>query len=136
MSAKVDQFCGNMRDRLNTVEGRLTSLKTSIQAMPKQAEKAVREKLDEAHLNIRSEMEHFEKTRVNLEAHAREKLTETREAISEWKAKRETQVLNARADRSEANAADAIDNAAFAIKEAEEAILDAVVARHDADPAR
>ena len=41
--------------------------------------------------------------------------------------------LNARADRAEARAADAIDLAAAAICEAEEAILEAALARMDAD---
>jgi hypothetical protein len=61
---------------------------------------------------------------------------EAKEAISDWKAKRETRKLNARADRDEAYAADAIDFALAGIDEAELAILDAVVARIDADAAQ
>jgi len=60
----------------------------------------------------------------------------TKEAVSDWKAKRETRKLNARADRAETYAADAIDYAMTSIDEAEEAILDAVVARVDADAAQ
>jgi hypothetical protein len=47
-------------------------------------------------------------------------------------AKRETRKLNARADRAETYAADAVDDAAARIDEAEEAILYAAVARLDA----
>jgi hypothetical protein len=55
--------------------------------------------------------------------------------VNAWKAKRETRQLKARADRAEAHAADAVDFALATIDEAEEAILDAVVARIDADKA-
>jgi hypothetical protein len=63
-------------------------------------------------------------------------MKETKEAVSEWKAKRDARKLTARADHAEAYAADAIDFAAFAIDEADEAILDAIVARIDADAAQ
>jgi hypothetical protein len=57
-----------------------------------------------------------------------QKRAETQEAISEWKAERESKKLIARADQAEAYAADAIEYAAASIDEAEAAILDAVAA--------
>jgi hypothetical protein len=39
MSAKVDQFCNQLRDRLNTIEGRLQSAKTNIQSLPEEPRK-------------------------------------------------------------------------------------------------
>jgi hypothetical protein len=62
-------------------------------------------------------------------------VSETKEAVKDWKAKRETKKLNSRADRAEEYAADSIDYAIAAIDQAEEAILDAVIARCDADDA-
>src|SRR5262249_39223822 len=112
MSAKVDQFCDQLRDRLNTIEGRLKSVKTNIQTMPEQAEKALRNKLDEARNKVQAQKERVEQTLANLKAQAQQKMAETKETVSEWKAKRETRKLNARADRAERYAADAIDYAA------------------------
>jgi chromosome segregation ATPase len=135
MSAKVDQFCDNLRDRFDGVEGRIQSVKTNVQALPGQADKTMREKLDEAHRKVQSQKDRIDQTRANLKARAEQKMAETKDKISEWKAKRETRKLNSRADRAEAYAADAIDYAMANIDEAEEAILDAVVARVDADAA-
>src|SRR4051794_32034124 len=123
MSAKVDQFCDNLRDRLNTMEARLTSFKTTVQALPEQSQKVVQAKLDEARHELQAQKEHIDQTRAGLEARVQEKLTETKEAIGRWKAKRETQKLNHRAERAEEYATFAIDFAAYAINEAEEAIL-------------
>lgn len=63
-------------------------------------------------------------------------IAETKEVVNEWKAKQETRKLKARADRAEAYAADAIYNVMASIDEAEESILDAMVARNDANEAK
>jgi hypothetical protein len=136
MSAKVDEFIDGLRDRLDTVEGRLQSVKSSIETLPEEAEKALRDKLARAQTKHQAQKERVKQTRANLEARAQQKVAETKEAVSEWKAKREIRKLNARADRAEVYAADAIDFALASIDEAEEAILEAVVARIDADAAQ
>jgi predicted nucleic acid-binding Zn-ribbon protein len=132
----MDQVCDKMRDQFSAIEGRLKSVKTNLQALPGQAEKALRDKLEEARTRLQARKERVEQTRANLKARAQQKMAETREAVSEWKAKRETRKLNARADRAESQAADAIDYALASIDDAEEAILEAVVARIDADAAQ
>jgi uncharacterized protein YaiL (DUF2058 family) len=123
----VDQFCDRLRDRLNAIEGRVESVKASIQAFPGQAEKALRDKLETARTGLQAQKERIEQTRANLKAWAQQKMVETREAVGEWKAKREAKKLNARADRAEAYAADALALALVSIGEAEEAVLDAVI---------
>ena len=57
----------------------------------------------------------------------------TRGAVGDGKAKRETKKLKARSDRAEKYAVDALFFAAAAMDEAEAAILEAAVARLDAD---
>ncbi len=136
MSAKVDQFCDKLRDRLNAVEGRLASVKTNIQALPRLAEKTLHVKLDEARRGLQAQKERVEKAQANLKARVEQKITETKEAVNEWKAKHEVHKLNARADRAEAYAADAMECALATIDEAEAAMLDAVAARMDADAAQ
>jgi hypothetical protein len=133
MSAKVDRFCDTLRDQLNLIEERLESMKLSLEGLPEQAEKAVRAKLEHARTNLRTQRERFELTWASLKARAEERFAETNEAVSQWKANREMRKLQARADRAEAYAECAIEFALAATKEAEEAILNAVVARMDAD---
>ena len=136
MSAKVDQFCDNLRDRLNAAEKRIESVKSNVQAFPKQAENALNKKLDDIRNKVQAQKERVERTRANLKARADQKIAETKAAVNEWKEKREIRKLNARADRAEVYAADAIDLAVAFVDEAEEAILDAVVARMDAETAQ
>jgi chromosome segregation ATPase len=133
MSVAVDQFCDKLRDQLNAIEGRFESFKADVQSLSDKAETAVRGNLEEVRGKLEAQKRHIEQTRDKLKAMAQQKAAETREVVKEWKAKRQTQMLNARADRAEDYAADAIVYALAAIDRAYEAILDAVVARMDVD---
>ena len=133
MSERVDKFCDGLRERLNALERGIQSVKTNVQALPAKAEKALREKLDDVRTKLQAQKERVEKARLDLKARADQKVAETMEAINEWKAKREVRKLNARAERAEAYAEAAMVLALASIDEAEEAVLDAVAARKDAD---
>ncbi len=135
MSEKVDQFCDDLRDRLNAIDGRLQSVKAVLQGLAEGAEAALRAKLEEARTRLRAQKQQIEETRANLKARAQQMIAETRAAVSKWKAKGEKRRLLARADLAEAYAADAVSHALASIDEAEAAILDALVARKDADAA-
>ena len=136
MSANVDKFCNDLRDRLNAIERRVESVKADVKAFPGQGEKVLRDKLEAARNRLNAEKERVNQMRTNFEAQARQKIAESKEAVSEWKKKHETRMLNARADRANEYAGDAVALAVASIDEAEEAILDAVVARIDADAAK
>jgi vacuolar-type H+-ATPase subunit I/STV1 len=136
VNASVDQFCDRLRDRLGAIEGWFESVKTNRHAPTEQAEKALRDKLEAVRTKLQAQKEHFEQTWANLKARAHQKLAETKEAVSEWKAKGERRRLNARADWAEAYAADAVDFALVAIDEALEAVLESAVARMDVDQAQ
>ena len=133
MSAKVDQFCDTLRDQLNLIEERLQAAKVNLEGLPEQAEKAVRAKVEQARTSLQAQRERVELTWANLKASAEERVAETKEMVSQWKANHEMRKLQARADGAEAHAECAIEFAVVAIGEAEEAILDAMVARMDAD---
>ena len=135
MSARVDQFCDDLRDRLNAVEDRVQSVKTNLEKLPKQSEQAIQKYLAETRAKVEGEKKRVEKAQANLRTRAEQKIGEIKEAINQWKAKRDVTKLHARADRAEAYAADAIFVADMAVAEAEEAILDALIARMDADTA-
>jgi len=136
MSAPVDRICDGVRDRLNAIEGRLQAFKANIQDLSEKAESGLRHQLEEARSKLQTQKEKAEQARASLTTRAKQKIADTKEAVREWKAKRETRKLQARADRAEAYAADAIAYALATIDEAEEAVLEAVVARVDADGSR
>jgi hypothetical protein len=136
MNVTVDEFCDSLRDRLHSVEGRLQTVKANAKSRSEEAGKVLRDKLDEARTKIQAQKESMDQLRANLKTRAQQKIAETKEAVKEWKTKQETRKLQARADRAEAYAADAITYAGATIEAAEEAILDAVVARMDADGAK
>jgi hypothetical protein len=136
MSATVDKFCDNLRNGLNSVEKRLQAAKKNVQSLADEGEKTLRRKCDDLHWKAQAEKDRVERLQASLKTKALQKVAETKEVVSQWKAKNETRMLNARADLAEAYAADAIEFAVAAIDEAEGAILDAVVARIDSDEAK
>ncbi len=136
MSAQVDQFCDKLRDRLNAVEGRLRAFETDMEGLPDQAEKSLRDKLETARARLEGQKDRIEQTRAKFKARIHQMMAESQQAVNEWKAKGEARRLIARADWAEAHAVDAIALALAGIDEAEEAILQAVVARMDADAAQ
>ena len=133
MSTKIDLFCDRLRDGLDAVETRLLSVQANVLAMPGKAEQVLHDDLAAARRKVERQVTRAEQAEKGVKAWAVAKVAETREAVSDWKAKRETQKLKARSDRAEAYAADALYFAAAAVDQAEAAILEAAVARLDAD---
>jgi hypothetical protein len=133
MSAKVDKFCNDLRDRLNAIEARIESAKANVESLPGKAEKAVRDKFAQAQANVKAQKDRIEKTRAGLKAWADQKMAHTDATVRQWKAKHQARNLNARADEAEMYAQDAVTLALATIDEAEEAIFEAVTARMDAE---
>ena len=52
MSATVDKFCDNLRDRLNSVEKRLQTAKRNMQSLANEGENALRQKCDDLHRKV------------------------------------------------------------------------------------
>ena len=136
MSARVDQFCDKLKDRLNALEVQVSALKTNIQKLPQQGEQALQKCLADTRSKIDQQRKNVEKARASLKARADEKIGQVKEAVHEWQAKQEVSNLSARADFAEQYAADAVFIADSAVAEAEEAIIDALLARIDAENAK
>jgi hypothetical protein len=136
MSAQVDEFCETLRDRLNAIEDRIKSAKTNVRTVTEKGERAIRQKADEIRGELESRKDSVEQFVANLQVQAQQKVAETTEEVGQWKAQRDARKLNARADRAEEYAVDAIDFSVAAIDEAEGAVLEAVLARLDADAAQ
>jgi len=135
MSTRVDQFCDNLRARLDTVEGRLRSVKSSLQALPEVAARSLGERPHLAHLTVEPRTESVDECRSQLRAWAKRNMDKTRVAFGQWMARQAIRELKARADRAEAYAVGAINYALDAIDEADELIRNAVEAGIDAESA-
>lgn len=135
MSERVDQFCDELRLHLNALEKQVDNVKSSLQSLPEQGEQALQKSLNETRSKIEAQRKKVEQAQASLKSRAESKITQAKDAINEWKDKREVNKLNSRADRAEQYAADAVYIAIAALDEAEEAIVDAVMARIDAENA-
>jgi hypothetical protein len=135
MSTRLDQFCDKLRARLDTVEGRLRSVKSSLQALPVQAEEPFGGRIDLDGHQVEPPTKRVDESRARLKTWAQRNMAKTKVVFGAWRARQATRELKARADRAEAYAVGAINFALDAIDEAEELIRDAVAAGIEADSA-
>jgi tellurite resistance protein len=128
MSERLDKFCHSLQTNLNDLEARMTSLKTKLQSAPRQAEEAVHKQLDQLQQKVNSQKQAVAKAKTSVLNWIEQKKAEAKGTIDEW-----TKKLVHRADRAEEYAAAAIVVAAATLDEAEQAVLEAVSARREAD---
>jgi exonuclease VII large subunit len=136
MSSKLDNFGADLRERLRSAADRIESMNSSLESASRQGAEAMRTKLQEVRQNLARQKKQVDQKRAELKNWADQKMAETKESIAAWKERHDVAKLNSRADRSERYASDAIEYAAYVLDEAEEATLDAVVARIDAEDAQ
>lgn len=133
MSAKVDQFCDQLRNRLNTIEAWIESAKTHLEALPEKARKAHQSKLEVARAKLQAQKERIEQTRAELKSPPESAIELLVESVIGWTAKPAVPEPHAGPDAAEAHVAATIDHALAGIDEVEDAALSAAVARlHDA----
>jgi SMC interacting uncharacterized protein involved in chromosome segregation len=133
MSTAIDNFTQQLHDNLEAVEDRAKSLRESIQSVPKKTQAEIQSKLDEAKIQLEAKKQEFDGYRAKLKAQFEEKESEVKANVEEWKTSREVKKLQHRAERAESYAATATFLAMATMEEAEEATLEAIAARLDAD---
>ena len=87
MSAKVDQFCDRLRDRLNAIEAWLESVKADIRSLPWKVRKTLQSKLKEARTKLQAQKERVEQTRAELKSPPQLAAELLVESVIGWKAK-------------------------------------------------
>jgi hypothetical protein len=133
MSARVDDFCDKLRDRLNTIEGWLESARTQMQALPEQVRKDLRSKLEKAHAKLQAQKKRVEQTRADLETVLELPAKLFADLVIERTATPNVPETRAGVDTAEAHASATIDHAEACIDEVNDAMVYAAVARlHDA----
>jgi hypothetical protein len=129
MSDKVSKFCDSVHEKLETLEGRMDSLKRNIGT----TWHSLQEKLDEVRHKGEATKQVVAEARTNLEQWLMEKKAEAKGTIDQWVEDRETQKLAARAQKAEDCAAIAVVIAEASIDDAERMILEAIAARREAE---
>ena len=135
MSTMIDNFTKQLHDNLEAVEDRAKSLKKSLKSAPEKTQAEIQSKLDKVKANLEAKKQEFDQYRAKLKTQFEEKEAEVESNVEEWKVGREVKQLEHRADRAESYAATATFLALATLEEAEEATLEAIAARLDAEAA-
>ena len=136
MGQKVDEFCNNLRDRLNRVEAKLDHVKASVDKAGNDTQAAITAKLDEAKSKVEQSKRDAERAQAKVSAYLDEKKAETAAKIEDWKRERQLKKLDSRAEKAEDYAVSSVAFAVVAIEQAELATLEAIASRIDAEEAR
>jgi hypothetical protein len=96
---------------------------------------ALEQRREDLRKRIDEQKEKARKMQADIASWKQEKTAHTKEAISSWRQRREVEKLEARAERAEDYAVDMVSVASYDFDEAEQALLDAVAARYEANQA-
>jgi uncharacterized membrane protein len=135
MSVQVDKFCDDLRQKLNSIDERITAMKADANGKARQSQQAVKTLLDSVQKRIDARQAAVDGAKAKVTAWAEEKKAKFDGKVSEWKEKGEARRLVARSELAESYAAGMFDLAVAAADEAELALLEASLARLDAQAA-
>jgi hypothetical protein len=129
MSNELDRFCDSVHEKLETLQGRMDSLKLNIGT----TWHSLQMKLDEVRRKGKKSKQKIAEARINLEAWVNEDAAEAKSTVIQWIEEHERQKLVSRAQKAEDRACAAIMIAQASIDDAELMILEAIAARLDAE---
>ena len=132
MSGKTDEvreFCESVHSKLETLDGRMDSLKLNIGT----TWHSLQEKLKEVRQRHETSRQPLTDARTSLELWFDENKDESKSTIDQWVMNRDTQQLAARAQKAEECAWTAIKIAEASIDDAERMILEAISAKLDVE---
>jgi predicted nucleic acid-binding Zn-ribbon protein len=129
MSDNVSKFCESVHAKLDSLQGRMDSLKSNIGT----TWHSLQNKLDEVRQKSAATNQTAKEARASLEQWLRDQESEAKSTIDEWRHRHDSQRLTARAQWAEQCAWEAITVAQASIDDAERLILEAIAARLDAE---
>lgn len=131
----ADDLKRKLNERLDAARGKIDALKKDIVSLHNEDMEELREKQEEIDRRVGNQKESVRKLQADIASWKAERVAHTKEAIGSWRQRHEVQKLQRRADRAEEYALDLVSVAALDFEEAEQAVLDAMVARFDANTA-
>ncbi len=135
MTKRIDKFGESLRLKLANMEIGLSDLKSKIDAKAQNAEQEVHNHIATLNKRIEDDRAKVTAAQNKIKHWVDEKKAATSANVAEWKTKRETSKLQHWAEGAETYADASIDLAVAAIDNAAQAVLEAWVARHDANVA-
>lgn len=135
MNIDFDEIGKKLHKKLDSSINGLKTMKLQLDTIQKDTETAIQTKLTAAKETVEEKKQEAAAARERLEELIEDKKTETETAVADWLANRDRKKLEKRAERAEKYAEVCVEMVLSAAMEAEIAILEAVVARNDADNA-
>jgi len=128
LKQKLDKQIDAARAKLDAMKQEISSIHDEDMATLSQHQDQIRARLDEQKSRAKQMQD-------DMASWKNEKVAHTKEAVASWKQKRELRKLEDRADRAESYAIDMVTYAALDFEQAEQAVLDALAARLEANAA-
>ena len=133
MSQKLDNVRSELRSKVNEADKHLKDIEANVKNANEKAKAELQAQLKSVESKVSGAKNRVAAADARMKSWVDEKKEMTQDAIAQWKAQRNAKKLGARADRSEDYAVAATQFAGAAIDEAERAVIEAIVARMDAD---
>jgi len=124
-----------LNQQIDAARGKLDALKKDVVSLHEEDMENLREKQEEIRARLDRQKEQAGQLQNAIATWRQEKIAHTKEAIASWRQRRELEKLQQRAERAEDFAVRMVNMAAIDFEEAEQAVLDAVAARFDAEMA-
>ncbi len=133
MSERMSRLCDELRIRLHGIDRRLEALKSNGVATFNNSQEALESRLDRVEQRIYDNRVTVEFANVRVKTWLAEKKAASFTGSPLWKERHKAHQLEARADDAETYAIAVFELAAAAADEATLAVLQALLARNDAD---
>jgi chromosome segregation ATPase len=124
-----------LQEHMEAAQTRLGELREELASIREEDRETLRQRSAELQERLEQHKAKAKQARADIQTWQQEKTAHTKEAIASWRQKREIKKLQNRADRASAYAEQAVVIASLDFEEAEQAILDALAARFDAEMA-
>lgn len=139
MGEATEKTAGALRQKLSeqidAAKAKLDGLKKGLATMHEEDMQALQDHREKIRQGLDQQKARASKMQADIASWRQEKVAHTQEAIQSWRQRREIDKLETRAERAEDYAVEMVNVAAFDFDEAEEAVLEAVAARIDAEQA-
>ena len=132
---KSDELKQKLSDQIAEARSRLDDLQSDLKQLSEEDRESLEQKSEEIRGRLEQGKQRAQQMRADIVSWKNEKIGHTRDAIASWQQRREVRKLQSRAERAEDYALQAVTIAALDFEEAEQAVVDAVVARLDAEAA-
>src|SRR4029453_8194048 len=131
----TDTVKQKLSEQIDAAKTKLDAVKRELAGMHEEDLQALQEHREQIRQRVDQQRERARETQASIERWKQEKVAHTQDAIRSWRERREMEKLQSRAERAEAYAVDMVTVAANDFDEAEQAVLEAIAARYEAEQA-